>query len=83
MATMKPFANESDSINIGDMTVENRLDEIEMYGNLAITKDKVGLKLARELKALVDATVATLEGDKNLPDQVPPPQSDSVKNPFA
>lgn len=83
MATMKPFANESDSINIGDMTVENRLDQIEMYGNLALTRDKVGLKLARELKALVDATVAALESDKNLPDQLPPPQSDSVKNPFA
>lgn len=83
MATMKPFANESDSINIGDMTVENRLDQIEMYGNLALTRDKEGLKLARELKALVDATVAALEGDKNLPDQLPPPQADSVKNPFA
>jgi hypothetical protein len=83
MATMKPFANESDSINIGDMTVENRLDQIEMYGNLAITRDKEGLKLARELKALVDATVSALESDKNLPDQLPPPQSDSVKNPFA
>lgn len=83
MATIKPFANETDSISIGDLTVENRLDQIELYGNLALTKDKAGLKLARELKALVDATVTALESDQNLPDQLPPPQTDSVKNPFA
>jgi hypothetical protein len=28
-----PFANESESIQIGDLTVENRLDRVSIYGS--------------------------------------------------
>ena len=58
MATIKPFANDSDSIGIGGLTVENGTDQIAVYGNLDITRDKAGLAAARKLKALVDAAVA-------------------------
>ena len=83
MATIKPFANDTDSIRIGGLTVENGTDQIAVYGNLDIRRDKEGLASARKLKALVDATVAALEADKSLPDRIEPPKpADEVENPF-
>jgi hypothetical protein len=82
MSILDPFANEADSIMIGDLTVENRLDRIELYGSLQITRDKAGLKLAEELKDLIDAAVAALRADKNLPDHIAVVPTQSVDNPF-
>lgn len=80
---MKPFANEEESIGIDDMTIENRLDRLVMYGSIQFTRDQTGLKLAREMKDLMDRTVAELELEKeNLPENLPPPSHDYVKNPF-
>ena len=54
-----------------------------MYGSLDLTRDKAGLKLARELKAVLDAAVRHLEAAPDLPDAVPAPEPPtSVKNPF-
>ena len=63
------------------LTVENRMDRIDIYGSLQLTNDKVGLGLARQLKELVDSTLAVLETEQ-LPDQVPIAKPDSVENPF-
>lgn len=82
MTTIKPFQNEAESIAIDDLTVENRLDRVELYGSLQITKDKAGLQLARELKQLIDATVSTLEAEKNLPAHVAITPPNNVDNPF-
>lgn len=82
MTTIKPFQNEEESIAIDDLTVENRVDRIELYGSLQITKDKAGLQLARELKQLIDATINALEAEKNLPAQVTTTPPDNVGNPF-
>lgn len=81
MSTLQPFANEADSITIGDLTIENRLDRLELYGSVQITRDKEGLALAQELKALLDATLQILESE-DLPDQVPIEPTDEVDNPF-
>jgi hypothetical protein len=67
---------------IGDLTVENRLDRIELYGSLQITRDKAGLKLAEEMKDLIDAIAATLRADKNLPDHITIAPAQRVDNPF-
>lgn len=83
MKTMTPFANEADSMQIGELTLENGTDRIAMYGNLDLTRDKDGLKNARLLKTLLDQIVTTLASDKNLPDKVAPPKKpEQVKNPF-
>lgn len=81
MPSIKPFQNEADSIDIGELTVENRLDRIELYGSLQITRDKAGLALAKELKALLDSTVKALQGD-DLPDHIPITPTDKTDNPF-
>lgn len=84
MKTLKPFANESDALAIGELNVENRLDRVSVYGNVDLTRDKAGLQQARDLKALVDRIVEALEAERNLPDQVAAPEpAQTVKNPFA
>jgi hypothetical protein len=78
----KPFENESEALTIGDLTAENRLDRLTLYGRLDLTRDKAGLEAARALKALLDAAVTVLEAD-TLPDKVKRPKAPkTVKNPF-
>jgi hypothetical protein len=81
--TILPFANESESLGIGDLTIENRTDRISIYGSIDLTRDKVGLEHARMLKAVLDKVVQVLESEKNLPDKIAPPDTpDEVANPF-
>ncbi len=83
MAKLTPFANDTDSISIGELTVENGTDRVALYGSLDLTRDKPGLAHARALKALLDQAVQILEADKSLPDAVPPPvAAKTVPNPF-
>lgn len=81
MATFKPFEDEEASIAIDELTIENRLDRISIYGSVQITKDKVGLQQVRKLKELIDATFAALEKE-SLPDHVTITPPEKVKNPF-
>lgn len=84
MKTIKPFANESESLGIGDLTIKNRTDRVSVYGSLDLTRDNKGLEHARALRALLDKVVGTLEAEKALPDTVAPPEPpETVKNPFA
>ncbi|PWC44808.1 hypothetical protein [Azospirillum sp. TSO22-1] len=84
MKTIKPYANESDSVGIAGLTVENRTDRVSLYGSLDLTRDKDGLQNARALRDLLDRVVTALEADKALPDRIPPPQAtDNVDNPFS
>jgi hypothetical protein len=77
----KPYANEADTFQIVDLTVENRLDRISMFGTLDITLDREGLKIAQELKSLVDAVLVELE-KKELPEKITLLTTETVENPF-
>lgn len=78
---IKPFKNESDSLQIGDMTIENRMDRVSIFGSLDITLDQEGLKAAKELKAVLDLTLAEME-KVGLPDRIVLTEPETVKNPF-
>ena len=82
---MKPFADDDASVSIGELTIENGSEQLSIFGSLDITHDKLGLKRAKQLKALVDDIVAALEAENDLPakivEQVEKPAK--VKNPFA
>ena len=81
--TISPFANESESLGIGDLTIENRTDRIAIYGSIDLTRDKVGLERARMLKAVLDKVIQALEGEKNLLDKIASPDTPhEVANPF-
>lgn len=76
-----PYKNESESIQLADLTIENRLDRISIYGSIDLTKDKIGLDYARELKKVIDQTLEELESS-DLPDKVAIKKMQTVKNPF-
>jgi hypothetical protein len=83
MNPIKPFENESDSLAVSNLTIENRTDRIEIYGTLHVMRDKSGLANARTLKSVIDEIVKALEEDSALPDQVSPPKPTKIiKNPF-
>ena len=81
MSKLVPFQNESDSLTIDDLTIENRLDRVSIYGSLQITRDKQGLKHAQALKAMLDSVVTLLKG-ADLPDHIPAAAAEKTDNPF-
>lgn len=76
------YENETDSFQIDDLSVENRLDRISIYGSLELTKDRHGLESAIKLKRLIDASIDALKRDKNLPDHIKVQSAENVQNPF-
>ena len=76
-----PYANESDVLNIGTLSVENRLDRVSLSGDLDLTLDQDGLALAKQLQKLLGEVVAELE-KRELPKQLPPPEVKTIDNPF-
>ena len=82
MSDFKPYANESDALTIGKLAIENRVDRVTFQGDVELTLDKVGLALAKQLQAVINAIVKALEADKALPDAVQVVKPRSVKNPF-
>ena len=79
---ISPFKNESECLQIGGLTIENRLDRIAIFGSLDITRDKEGLEAAKTLKAILDLTLDELES-ADLPDKITLAETDIVENPFA
>lgn len=81
---IKPFQDDGGAASIGELSVENSTDAVAISGDLAITRDKVGLKRARALKRLADTIVKRLEAEDDLPDKVAvePSAVDEVENPF-
>ena len=77
----KPFQNGNESHAIHDLTLENDLDCINMYGNLQITKDQVGLQAAKKLQAFINELVAALE-QENLPEKIQRQPEQEIENPF-
>ena len=78
---ISPFKNESECLQIGSLTVENRVDRVSIFGSIDITRDKVGLAAARELKSILDLTLTELESAE-IPDKVTLKPAKTVKNPF-
>nr|WP_315216628.1 hypothetical protein [uncultured Duganella sp.] len=76
-----PYANESDVLNIGQLTIENRVDRITVSGDVDLTADRRGLADARALLQLLGDVVASLEA-MELPATLPAPPARIVANPF-
>lgn len=77
-----PYKNEEETFQIDQLTIENRMDRIQFYGSVELTRDKVGLERARCLKMLLDQVVEALSSE-NLPETVTVEKPETVKNPFA
>ena len=79
---LHPFENETQSIQIDELTIENRLDRIELYGALVITRDQIGLQRALEIQTLINATVQSLQAQTDLPHALVIKPSATIDNPF-
>lgn len=77
----KPFVNGNESSAIYDLTLENQVDCVSLYGNLQITKDQVGLQAAKKLQAFINELVAALEKE-NLPEKIQRQPEQEIENPF-
>ena len=82
MPALQPFENETQSIQIDELTIENRLDRIELYGALVITRDQMGLQRALEIQTLINATVQSLQAQTDLPQSLVIKPSETIDNPF-
>ncbi|RKG49333.1 hypothetical protein D7V64_14135 [Acinetobacter cumulans] len=78
----KPYENGTESHAIHDLTLENDLDCVNLYGNLQLTKDQVGLAAAKALQALLNDVVKALEAEVNLPEKIQRAEAGEVENPF-
>ncbi|KYQ85208.1 hypothetical protein AWW72_05405 [Acinetobacter sp. NRRL B-65365] len=77
----KPFENGDESSAIYDLTLENQVDCVSLYGNLQITKDQAGLKTAKVLQSFINDVVAALE-KQELPEQIERQPEQEIENPF-
>jgi hypothetical protein len=80
-AVFVPFANEADVLQVGNLTIENRIDRITLSGDVDLTLDKAGLATAQQLLQLLGDAVAKMEAAE-LPDSLPAPDVKTVANPF-
>jgi hypothetical protein len=83
----KPYSNDDDVLNIqGDaLTVSNGTKRVVLNGTLELTQDQRGLKAALALKEAIDAVVAALQAQTNLPAKLkdePDAKPGVVQNPF-
>ncbi|NWK73351.1 hypothetical protein D9K79_14435 [Acinetobacter cumulans] len=78
----KPYENGTESHAIHDLTLENDLDCVNLYGNLQLTKDQAGLAAAKALQAVLNDVVKALEAEVNLPEKIQRAEAGEVENPF-
>lgn len=78
----KAFENGTESHSIHDLTIENDVDRVSIYGNLQVTKDQAGLKAAQALQAVINQLVQQLESEVNLPEKIQNKDEDEIENPF-
>lgn len=81
-----PFADDAAVRTLGALSFENGTARIALHGSCEITRDRVGLALARELARTAAAIVAALEA-QDLPERVAEPEggaerAEPVRNPF-
>ena len=81
MSKFTPFSDESATLAIGRLNVENRLDRVSLFGDLDLTLDQRGLEQAKTLQSLLNRVVEELES-RTLPAVLAAPSVGKVDNPF-
>lgn len=84
MTDIKPFADDSRVVTVGDLAIENGTGAIVIHGDIEIRRDRAGLDAARILRDACAAIVDTLEAQAGLPGEAPPARRSerTFDNPF-
>ena len=56
-----PFANDQQSMQIGELVIENQTDKIIIYGDIDLTLDATGYKQAQQLHELTSKILQAFE----------------------
>ncbi|RYY78024.1 MAG: hypothetical protein EOO69_12410 [Moraxellaceae bacterium] len=75
------FKDNSASLDIGSLTLENNAERVSIYGSLNIGCDQQGLQHARQLQAILNDMVNYL-AQQDLPEHIETFTPKAVKNPF-
>lgn len=83
-----PFANDHQSMQIGDLVIENQTDKVTIYGDIDIRLDASGHEQAKRLHALTSKLLEAFEDKQtysnNLSEskQINDAKDDQIDNPF-
>ena len=83
-----PFANDHQSMQIGQLIIENQQDKIIIYGDLDLTLDKIGREQARQLHEVTSKIIqvfdkkADLVDDDTMKEAKIGKNKENVDNPF-
>ena len=58
-----PFANDHQSMQIGELIIENQTDKIIIYGDIDLTLDATGYKQAQQLHELTSKIIQAFENN--------------------
>ena len=78
---IQPFQNEEEVVTISELTIENRLDRVSIYGSIDITRDKQGLEYVLDLKRQIDAIAEQMKKEE-LTDKIETISPKLVDNPL-
>ncbi|MDN3454013.1 MULTISPECIES: hypothetical protein [unclassified Psychrobacter] len=62
---IEPFANDHQSMQIGDLIIENQKDKIIIYGDIDLMLSELGYKQAQQLHELSGKIIKAFE-DENI-----------------
>lgn len=60
---IEPFANDSQSMQIGELVIENQLEKIIIYGDIDIHLNASGYQQAKQLQELTGKIIQAFEKD--------------------
>lgn len=63
-----PFANDHQSMQIGQLIIENQQDKIIIYGDLDLTLDTIGRQQAQQLHDLTSKIIQVFDKKADLVD---------------
>ena len=62
-----PFANNAQSMQIGELIIEIQQDKISIYGDIDIYRDSQGLQDIKQLHQLTETILQALQTEQVLP----------------
>ncbi|HCT73141.1 MULTISPECIES: hypothetical protein [Psychrobacter] len=82
-----PFANDHQSMQIGELVIENQTDKIIIYGDIDLTLDAAGYEQAQQLHELTSKIIQAFENNRYNNNQHKSKEKDDqldkdIDNPF-
>lgn len=77
---INPFANDSESMQIGELIIENQQDKVIIYGDIDIFRNSIGFEQAKQLHELTSRILQAFYESEAFADSNHPQNSvDSVQ----